>query len=96
MLGLNLFTVILPTGSFHLIILELGQPKIKYLLVISLLKRVVTRGVTVLFLGECVEVVPSQQDRDSAGVGQLAAYCARLPLVTIENAEVWSNSSSMA
>ena len=38
-------------------------------------------GVTVLFLGESVEVVSSQQDRDLTGLGQLAVPCARPPLV---------------
>ena len=37
-------------------------------------------GVTVLLLGECMEVIPSQQDRDFVAVGQLADSCA-LPLL---------------
>ena len=38
-------------------------------------------GITVLFLGESVEVVSSQQNRDLTRVGQLAVSCARPPLV---------------
>ena len=38
-------------------------------------------GVAVLFLGESVEGVSSQQDGDLTGVGQLAVSRARPPLV---------------
>ena len=38
-------------------------------------------GVTVLFLGESLEVVPFQQDRDLNGVEQLAVPRAHPPLV---------------
>ena len=38
-------------------------------------------GVVILFLGEGVEVVFSQQDGDLTGVGQLAVPRARPPLV---------------
>ena len=44
-----------------------------------------SRGVMVLLLGECVEIVLSQHDRDSTGVIQLAASCACPPLVRHNN-----------
>ena len=46
-----------------------------------------SRGVTVFLLWEYMEVVPSQQDRDPAGVGQLTASCACPPLVQHYNRE---------
>ena len=74
--------VMLLTGSFHLKILELGQlTKDQIFSCDFTFEKCGSCGVAVLFLGETVEVVSSQQDRDLAGVGQLAVSCARYPLV---------------
>ena len=59
-LGLNLLTVVLPTGSFYVIIMELGRQKIKYLLVISLLKRSVPEELRSCSLGNVWKLSPNK------------------------------------
>ena len=54
----NLLMVMFLTGSFHLKILELGQPEIKYLFVISLLKRLVTVELRSCSLGKVWKLSP--------------------------------------
>ena len=56
-----------------------------------------SRGIAIFLLGEGVEVVTFQQERDLTRVGQLAVSCARHWFgIEIENAEVLFSSSSMA
>ena len=75
---LNLLMVMFFTGSFHLKILELGQPKLKYLFVISLLKSAVPVELLSCSLGKVWKLSPP---RDLKLMRQLAVPCACPPLV---------------
>ena len=98
MLSLNLLAVVLPTGSFHVTILELGRPKIKYLLVISLLKRAVPEELRSCSLGNAWKLSPPNKIEMLPEWDNwlFLEYALHWFGITIENAEVWFNSSSMA
>ena len=78
---LNFLMVRFLTGSFHLKILELGGPKIKYLFVISLLKSVVPVELLSCSLGKAWKLSRPSRMEILPGVGQLAVPRARPPLV---------------
>ena len=95
---LNLLMVMFPTGSFHLKILELGQTKIKYLIVISLLKSVVPVELQSCSLGKPWKLSPPNRieiwpEWDS---WLFPVHAIHWFGIEIENAEVLFSSSSMA
>ena len=92
---MNLLMVMFLTGSFHFKILESGGPNIKYLFVISLLKSAVPVKLKSCSLGKAWKLSPPNR------MENLSEWDSWVCIVhwfgiTIENAEVLFNSSSIA